>query len=298
MVFTSVRRFEEILTETAPFMSTSVEKCRKFGTAWEAEFEDVLARLLPSDEKMRMAAEGYVQFIVSNMRLQKRFEKELKYINKRYSDVARDVYHNHDYMCDVYLPAIVVNRYLWPHHYLHSLFFTQEFLPLIQKQKCMRFADVGVGTGFYSRQILSHNQVISGDGYDISEYSLEYAYMHMKAYGYEGRWTAKKQNILTDLPSEKYDAVVSVEVLEHLEDPVDFIKQMHAMLAPTGIAFITAAIAAAEDDHIYLYMNNNEVRNELEQGGFKVLLEGEFRAYEPINTEPVPTYGAFICQPA
>ena len=45
------------------------------------------------------------------------------------------------------------------------------------------------------------------------------------------------------------------------------------MLAPGGVAFITAAVAAAENDHIYLYMSCKDVRDELEQGGFRVLHE-------------------------
>ncbi len=297
MKFPKVKLFEQLLTDAAPYMAGSVEKSRSFSPTCEAEFDETLAAIFGDDqEKLAKATKGYVRFAIDGLRLHKRFEKELCYINKSYEDVAKAVYHNEQYMDDLYLPGILLSHYLWPHHYAQLLFFHEKFVPLMQAADDPSFADVGVGTGFYSRQMLAADPRVTGTGYDISEHSLAYAEMQVKAFGFDDRWQPCKRNIVTDPPELKTMFVTSVEVLEHLEDTISFIKGLKAMLAPGGYAFITAAITAPNEDHIYLYMNADEVRKELEQGGLTVVEQAEFAAYEPKGNEPVPINGAFICQ--
>jgi 2-polyprenyl-3-methyl-5-hydroxy-6-metoxy-1,4-benzoquinol methylase len=85
-----------------------------------------------------------------------------------------------------------------------------------------------------------------------------------------------------------------VEVLEHLEKPVAFLKVLRRMLQDGGKAFITAAITAPNEDHIYLYNEVGDVEAQLLEAGFSVLDFQEDIAYEPKKDEPVPRLAAFI----
>ena len=85
-------------------------------------------------------------------------------------------------------------------------------------------------------------------------------------------------------------------MIEHLENPVEFLTGLRAMLKPGGSAFVTTALTAPNADHIYLYNECSEVVDQLEKAGFLVVDEfKEERAYEPrIEDEAVPRIAAFI----
>jgi 2-polyprenyl-3-methyl-5-hydroxy-6-metoxy-1,4-benzoquinol methylase len=297
MSFPTVARFEETLKRLAPYMGGAVERGRvAFGPEWEARFEESISRLFGEPEALEKATQGYVEFALDGLRLHKRFEKELKYVNRTYEECAREVYHNRDYMFGLYLPGILLSHYLWPHHYNGFLYFDEVFAPLMRAASEKTFADVGVGTGFYCRQGLMVDSAFQGKAFDISQHSLDYADRQVTAFGVRDRWTREERDIVARPPEEKFQFVLSVEVLEHLEDPVAFIRSLKGMLAPGGYAFITAAIAAPNFDHIHLYMNSQDVIDELVEGGFEVVEYRDFMAYEPRGDAPVPVNGCFVCR--
>lgn len=291
-----VEQFERILTGIAPYMADTVARGRRdFGEPWQRQFDETLARVFGGDEaRLSTAARGYVRFALDSVRLHKRFEKDRVYLPKTYDEAARGVYHNKEYMDGLYLPGILLSHYLWPHHYRQLGYFQREFAPRVRAFDDQRFLDVGVGTGFYSRQMLAACPRTIGTAYDISEYSLEYARAHVAAFGFTSRWSGEIRNVITNPPRDQWPCLVSVEVLEHLDDPLSYLHALRARLAPGGLAFITAAITAPNEDHIYLYNNPQEVAAQLEAAAFRVLDFQEDVAYAPKADEPVPRLAAFI----
>ena len=265
-----------------------------FGPGWASDFEAVLNSLCADDEALENALKGYASFAIDSMRRQKRFETSRQYPNREYSVAARDVYFNDHYMMMEYLPGLLLSHFLWPHHYRQLQFFDSAFLAPMALSTAPRFAEVGVGTGLYSRRILSRLSNAVGSGYDISPSSCAFAEHHMRVSGVDDRFTMFN----SDLGTAEIDAVnwlVCVELLEHLEDPVRFLRGLREHLAPGGKAFITAALNAAHADHIYLYSDAEEVRNHLQEAGF--LLEQFYvaAAYAPIKAGvPVPLAAAFV----
>ena len=236
MAFILLETFEGVLKEIAPYMESTVSKAReKFGLTWKDQFEETLQKIFGNDEKkMENAIRGYVRFSLDATRLQKRFEKEKKYIPKNHEHISNTVYNNEDYMYNLYLPGILLSHYLWPHHYRQLLYFHKKFMPMILSSNDKRFCDIGVGTGFYSRQILSASKQIHGTGYDISEYAINYAKMHLSAFGCLNRWECLMTDIIKEKPCESRPFLICVEVLEHLEDPSIFLKALRNMLQKGG----------------------------------------------------------------
>ena len=266
-----------------------------FGAEWDWEFEELLRVFAGTDEqKLQVAVEGYVEFALDGMRLQKRFEKTCQYDNKSYGQAAEEVYHNEEYMFSYYLPGILLSHYLWPHHYRQLRFFRTAFLPRILSRPVQEFCDIGVGTGFYSRQLLAASAVMRGWAFDISEPALEYSKRHLAAFGVIDRWNPEIRDIIANPPSRMWDFLLSVEVLEHLTDPVMFLKAFRAMLSPGGFAFVSAAVTAANRDHIYLYKSADDVLVHLEEAGLKIVEWQQDRAYEPRGDQPVPINVAVI----
>lgn len=290
---------ENYLNVKFPYFSKIIEKrYEEFGAAWARQFEKEMDAFFADDmERLHKAVYGYGKFALDGLRLQKKFDKTLQYEAKRYEDVKEDVYLNREYMFTLYLPGILLSHYLWPHHYNQKLWFLKNFIPLIRNDSVNSFCDVGVGTGFYSKEVLLNVPGIVGDGYDISEWSLEHTKMLVERWGFGDRYHSTVQDIIANPPEKRFDCAINVEVLEHLEDPVTFLKALKKMIRDGGYAFITAAINAPNADHIYLYQELDSVAKELHAAGFKVIAKENFPAFTTNKPgETVPENGSFIVQ--
>ena len=294
--FPYIGRFESYLTSKYPYMRMLIKRnYGTFGERWASELEQLLEHMFGKDQtSLQQAIDGYATFALDAIRLQKRFEKERKYINKTYEEAAKGVYHNENYMMSLYLPGILLSHYLWPHHYRQKEFFEVSFLRDIQRAEEKRFWDVGIGTGFYSRLVLEKVPGSIGRGHDISAHSKRYAERQVASFGCESRYSVILRDIVEDTPKEQTPFLISVEVLEHLEDPQKFLHALRRMLKPGGKAFITAAITAPNEDHIFLYNNSEEVVEQLRKADFKLEQCLVAAAYPPKTDEPVPLIGAYI----
>ena len=265
-----------------------------FGDEWALDFEAVLSSVFSDELSLADAAKGYSAFALDAMRRQRVFETALDYPHKSYAEAAGEVYFNEKHMKKEYLPGLLLSHYLWQHHYRQLQFFDTAFVRPMRVSKADRFAEVGIGTAIYSRRILTALSDLQGAGYDISPSSCAFAEKHIGSIGAQARYSVHRQDIILD-PMEPVRWLVCVEVLEHLEQPITFLKALRAALAPGGRAFITAALNAAHSDHIYLYRNGEEVWQHLQAAGFSLEQSFVGAAYAPpaLGT-PVPLAAAFV----
>lgn len=279
-----------ILTEEAAYLASVISKqFDRFGPNWLDVFEQDLATTFGGDvDGLKLAVRGYIRFALDGMLLQKRFDKTGEYEHKSYEQTSAEVYQNEKYMHSLYLPGIYLSHFLFRHHYQQHLFFEETFAPAVKAHGGKTFYDVGVGTGFYSRETLRLVPGLTGLGYDLSPYSLSYTRNMVDIFGLSGRYNTVRQDILEN-PPEPASFLISIEVLEHLEDPLTFLRGLHRMLAPNGIGLIAAAVTAPNADHIYLYRSAEEVVDQVKAAGFVVLEYRDDAAYEPRSAnESVP----------
>jgi SAM-dependent methyltransferase len=271
------------------------KRMAEFGASWRDDFELELARFFDDDSAaLRRATDGYGAFALDALKLQKVFDKERQYRPKRYEDVAAAVYHSHRYMFDLYLPGILLSQFLWPHHYRQLQFFRDRFIPLARTASPKQFFDVGVGTGFYSKEMLERLSGIRGTGFDISEHSLAHTTKMLQRWGFEARYDCQRQDILALDPAPQADCITSVEVLEHLEDPPAFLRGLYRMLRPGGLGYLTAAVNAPNADHIYLYTSGEDVACEIRAAGFTIVDSDEYFGFVPRADESVPSGAVFV----
>ena len=296
----SVAHFEQSLTRQFPIMAQIVERMwREFGLPWGTEFSDELTRDFGGDEgRVDAAARGYALFSLEAMRLQKSFEETLRYEPKTYAQATREVNYDERVALGQYYPGLLLSNYLWPHHYRQLEFFRRSFLPLLREQREPRFYDVGVGTGFYSRQLLSFVPEASGLGFDISPHARDFATSMLSAWDVDARYQIQLRDVLADAPLTPRPVLLSVQVIEHLEDPPSFLAVLAHLLTKDGIGFITTALTAANADHIYLYNEVREVADQVQSAGFRVESFVEEAAYESRDGKPVPRVAAFIVRHA
>jgi len=295
--FPYVAAVSTTLKDEAPYFQGVIAKQHAlFGDQWLRVFEDDLA--ICFDRKfaaLREATQGYIRFALDGMLLQKRFDKSRRYEPKNFEQATVEVYSNEQYMQTLYLPGIYLSHFLWKHHYLQYKRFQESFMPLVLKHGGKHFYDVGVGTGFYSREMLRSVPYLTGTGFDLSRHSLNYAGNMVSAFGLAARYNSHLQNILVDPVPAPVPFIVNVEVLEHLEDPTTFLTGLCQILEPGGYGMITAAITAPNADHIYLYNSVDEVVVQIKAAGFRVVDACEDAAYEPLKShESVPRNASVI----
>ncbi len=283
--------------DEAPYMAGVIEKQRiEFGAPWTEDFEQDVATFFQGDlEKLQLATKGYIKFALDGMLLQKRFDKTGKYEVKSYHQAAEEVYQNEQYMHSLYLPGIYLSHFLWRHHFIQHQFFLDEFIPRVKAHGGKTYYDVGVGTGFYLREMLRRIPGLQGSGFDLSPSSLSYTNRMVTAFGLADRCTLKLQDIVVDPPTPPASFLTNIEVLEHLEDPLAFLKGLCKLLEVGGLGMITAAVTAPNADHIFLYNSVDELIAQVREAGFIVINSREDKAYEPRRaSESVPKNAVVI----
>lgn len=290
---------QALIEDQARFARGNIERASaEFGAAWDTAFEQLLAHVYRDPVAMADAVKGYAAFAVDSMRRQRRFEAEREYPAKTFAEAAQEVYLNDEYMHTQYLPGLLLSHYLWSHHYLQLQYFQRFFLPSLAKHSHPRFAEVGVGTGVYSRTALQAVPAAEGVGYDLSPVSVRFTRAHLEAFGLLDRYTTSLRDVIEDPPKDQVGHVICVEVLEHLENPVTLLQALKDMTQPDGKLFITAALNAANADHIYLYRNAEDVLAQAQEANLHVEHYYFANAYPaPKRGVPVPGAMAMVCTP-
>jgi SAM-dependent methyltransferase len=290
-----VDRLEARFRAASPVFREAVGRQRAaLGEDWAESFDGMIGRLLGGDDDLALAVDGYSRFALDVLRLQARFDQTGVYESKTYAAVSRDVYANDEYMRTCYLPGLLLSQYLWPHHHRQAQFFERVFVGDMIRAGAERFYDVGVGTGFYSRLALAAAPQVTGLGIDISPSSRDYAERQAGAFGVGDRYHVEIRDVVRE-PADPVGWLICVEVLEHLEDPVEFIRALRGLVEPGGKAFIATALNAPNADHIYLYRTADDVMSQLREAGFAVEQYFCALAGKPARTDlPVAEVAAFI----
>jgi SAM-dependent methyltransferase len=266
---------------------------KEFGAEWEDEFNTSVAALFGlNPEAWKEAIDGYAEFCTDALRSQIYFERKGIYKASSYAEVAESCYHNSDFMLRCYLPGMFLSHFIWPHHHRMLGYFRglKHHLSSVRT-----FSEVGTGCGMYSKEALELLPEVRGVGYDISSYSLSFTERVIGAFGLCDRYRIEVRDIVTTTPAPE-DFVICQEVLEHLENPAEFVCFLFDMTKPGGLAYITAAINASHVDHIYLYRSPDDVLHHLTEAGFEIIDSRAEYAYGGKPIEITPCHGAFLCR--
>ena len=75
--------------------------------------------------------------------------------------------------------------------------------------------------------------------------------------------------------AEKFDGIVISEVLEHVENPKDFLVQVKKLSKKDTFIYLSTAINSPYPDHLYHFHNKEEVYALFEEAGLRVVDEVE-----------------------
>ena len=217
----------------------------------------------------KVLADGYLHFLMDVNRSQVEYERRGNYLNKSYSDVFNRVYNNSEFM-EFYHWGVFVSTFAWEHHIKIYDLYRNSFLPCLNP-KGGYLLDLGSGSGIWSFLTTYFSPQWISQGIDISEKSVELSTKMALSSGLNTKVTFKTYDALKYKGDKKYNAAISCFLMEHLEKPQLLLQNMASNLETKGYAFITAALTAAEIDHISEFHRESEIVLMAEEAGFRVI---------------------------
>jgi 2-polyprenyl-3-methyl-5-hydroxy-6-metoxy-1,4-benzoquinol methylase len=212
-------------------------------------------------------AEAYDLFAKDTLKEQVFFIKHKHYRFSTYGEVASHVYQNNDFMRK-YMYGLALTSFLWPNH-LQVFKFFRDKLP---KNLKGNYLDIGPGHGLFMMEAMRLSSYNNFWGIDVSSTSVEIT-NNILGSGYFGQF--KNYNIiLRDFlewdTHEKFDAIVMGEVLEHVENPDDFLNKVRSLSTMSSYIYISTAINSPVIDHIYLFESKEHLINLIESCSFSI----------------------------
>lgn len=253
-------------------------------TPYEVEVLDgYIDYCLKKNVSIDYLAESYLTVVGDTLREQIYFFKHKKYRYSTFKEVASDVYFNKEYMSH-YMYGVAQSLFFWPNHLAMFRFF-EETLP---RDKKGIYLEVGPGHGCFFTTAMEISAFDKFVGVDISETSVQQT-KELVEYRRRGKphrnYEFKHTDFLgASLPEKGFDAVVMGEVLEHVEQPELFMKQICKVAKDDAYIFVSTCIDSPVIDHIYLFESTQQIEKLFNDCGLKIVKE-LFLPYEGTTLE-------------
>jgi 2-polyprenyl-3-methyl-5-hydroxy-6-metoxy-1,4-benzoquinol methylase len=284
------------------FMTRPLEELRASGADWafcEKLCEDAWALAGGDEAKVLERADTLVDFSMEFLQLQKELEATGHYRYRTWREVDAHVYS--DPALAQYGPPYVWAMYFtqafWVSHGRVWRFFLEAFADAAALPPAGRVLEVPSGNGLFLTHFLSRNPAWRGVGIDLSDASVAFTERVLALNGVRARADVVKTDFFRYDDSTRFDRIVCGEFLEHVEDPLAVLRRLRALLAPEGRLFLTAAVYAANIDHIYLYERAQDVRDQLAAAGLRVereLVQAVLRGNDPEAPRTPVNYSAIL----
>lgn len=232
------------------------------------ELRDYLAFCVAQGVDINRLVASYQTITQDTLREQVYFQRNGTYRYRSFAEVADKVYFDAEYMSS-YMYGLALTLYLWPNHRDMVRFFQKE----MSGRKGLRYLEVGPGHGVFFRNAIREGGYAHYLGIDISPTSLDLTRRLVSSdNGLQENWELRESDFLqVDELDPGFDAIVMGEVLEHVEDPSEFLRRVRDLARPGAFIYVTTAVNAPAIDHIFLFSSVDEVVQMCEVAGLRVV---------------------------
>lgn len=261
--------------------------------------EDAYALCGGDEQKLLENADTMVEFSLEFLLLQRELEKTGRYKYTTFQEVDEQVYRNPDLPLygPPYIWAMYFTQAFWVSHCRVWRFFLAEFAGSPASPSGGSVMEIPSGNGLFLTHFLLQNPSWKGVALDLSEVSIEFSDRMLSLNGVRDRVDVKKEDFFRYAGDKSFDRIICGEFLEHVEDPLSVLVKLRTLLRPDGRLFLTAAVWAANIDHIYLYKSAQEVRDHIRAAGLEIereLVQNVFANKQPEDERTAINYSAIL----
>ncbi|MDO8610070.1 MAG: class I SAM-dependent methyltransferase [bacterium] len=114
----------------------------------------------------------------------------------------------------------------------------------------MSMLDVGCGKGEFLNYLKEKKKDVILSGIDLSDIAIDFIKTRL-----EGTFKVGNINNISEYFTDKFDVIVCFETLEHLDDPVLFIREVRKVLKKDGFLIITTPYQnlVGSEEHLYTF---------------------------------------------
>lgn len=269
-------RFDTVLDYVRtrhPRSLAGVEEARAVNPARFDELAEMFlgwATRVRGEDSLPAMVDAFVRFSTDVNFAQARYEASGHYENSSHEECYKALYGQRESMDD-YLWGVYLTNFLWAHHTEICLFFHDRFLSrLPQDARLVEYAPGHGGWGVWALHRLEGARLT---GFDVSPSSIAIASSVAEAAGVGDRVEYIERDVISieESATEEGDGCICSFLVEHLERPSELFAAIARVLKPGGRAFVTAALTAAQIDHIYEFRRESEIVELCEEHGMRVL---------------------------
>ncbi len=205
------------------------------------------------------------------LKLQDFLEKNRRYLYSSFKEVEENVFKKErtsELEGVEYLWGVFFTNVFWVTHHLAFMFFVDEFARKSPRNGfCL---EAPTGSGIFLSNFLDERPEWTAESVDISQTSRDFATKLHSVKNISDKVSLITQDLNIYHTPQKFDRIISMEFIEHVEDPVSILKKLNELMADDGKLFLTTVAWAAFIDHIYLYKSANEIRAHITEAGFMI----------------------------
>lgn len=212
---------------------------------------------------------AYLNMLEQMLYCRKKFITTGEYLTKNQADAFINTYDNEEAMTN-YMLALALSQFIWKHHYLIFQFYKKT---IQQLQTTDGILEVGSGHGLFLLELLKIvDKSIIIDVVDISKSSIAMTQSIVKSINinYLKNINFHTSDINDYQANKMYDFITMGEVIEHVDNPLTILKNLHSLLSDNGRLFITTCANCPAIDHVYYFKNVEEIKLIINKAGFTI----------------------------